>query len=111
MKKLAFNDNVIDMSHLLMHNWIASGFVLHSQVNTYTSYNGGHTNGVRAHTYRKNVLAKYDYDSKVQIPGYLVDLFSLMDSPRKDYQLGLIRFKMLWNGITDWGYLVILVRG
>ena len=46
-------------------------------------------------------VAKYDSNNKIQIPGYLVDLFTLMDSPHKDYQLGLIGFKMLWNGITN----------
>ena len=35
------------------------------------------------------MLAKYDSNNKIQIPGYLVDLFSLKDSPRKDYQLGI----------------------
>ena len=34
------------------------------------------------------LLAKYDSSNKIQIPGYLVDLFSKGDSPRKDYRLG-----------------------
>jgi hypothetical protein len=46
-------------------------------------------------------IAKYDSNNKIQIPGYFVDLFTLMDSPRTDYQLGLIGFKMLSNGITQ----------
>jgi hypothetical protein len=33
-------------------------------------------------------LAKYDSSNEIQIPGYLVDLFSYGDSPRKDYRLG-----------------------
>ena len=39
--------------------------------------------------------------------GNLVDLFRLMDSPRKDYQLGLIEFKMLWNGITNKNKIIL----
>ena len=35
------------------------------------------------------MLAKYDSLNKIQISGYLVDLFRLLDSPRKDNQLGL----------------------
>ena len=31
-------------------------------------------------------LAKYDSSNKIQIPGYLVDLFSNWDRPRKGYQ-------------------------
>ena len=32
-------------------------------------------------------MAKYDSCNKIQSSGYLVDLFSKQDSPRKDYQL------------------------
>jgi hypothetical protein len=31
-------------------------------------------------------IAKYDPSNEIQIPGYLVDLFTVKDSPRKDYQ-------------------------
>ena len=34
---------------------------------------------------------------KIQIPGYLVDLFTVKGRPRKVFQLGLIGFKMLWK--------------
>ena len=30
-------------------------------------------------------IAKYDSSNKIQFSGYLVDLFSVMDSPRNDY--------------------------
>ena len=42
-------------------------------------------------------LAKYDPCNEIQIPGYLVDLFRLLGRPRKDFQLGLISYKMLWK--------------
>jgi hypothetical protein len=38
------------------------------------------------------LLAKYDSLNKIQISGYLVDLFRLLDSPRKDNQLGLMGY-------------------
>jgi hypothetical protein len=38
---------------------------------------------------------KYDSLNKIQTSGYLVDLFRLWDSPRKDYQIGLVGYKML----------------
>ena len=52
-------------------------------------------------------IAKYDSYNKIQIPVFLVDFFRLKDSPRKDYQLGLIGFKMLWNGITNKNKIIL----
>ena len=46
-------------------------------------------------------LAKYDSSNEIQIPGYLVDLFSYEDSHRKDYRLGnRSGSKCSVNGIT-----------
>ena len=43
----------------------------------------------------KYSIAKYDSNNKIHIPGYLLDLLSKRDSPRKDYRLGKDRIQML----------------
>ena len=81
------------MTHIISHPTVWRMFFLHSWYSNEFFFlpseniEGG-SYSASNFTQRGNPSAKYDSSNKIQIPGYLVDLFSKGDSPRKYYQLG-----------------------